>query len=72
MTELKDGDKLDFICDYYDYDMKYQDSYFIGESVTYHDGMKISNTDVGSGKAYMMYKFTDIYNQEYWTPAIVK
>ena len=72
MTELKDGDKLDFICDYYDYDMNYQDSYFIGDPVTYHDGMKISNTDVGSGKAYMMYKFTDIYNQEYWTPAIVK
>ena len=72
MTEIQDGDKLDFICDYYDYDMNYQDSYFIGDSVTYHDGMKISNTDVGSGKAYMMYKFTDIYNQEYWTPAIVK
>ncbi|MBQ1518695.1 MAG: peptidase C11 [Ruminococcus sp.] len=72
MTELQEGDKLDFICDYYDYDMNYQDSYFIGDPVTYHDGMKISNTDVGSGKAYMMYKFTDIYNQEYWTPAIVK
>lgn len=72
MTEIQNGDKLDFICDYYDYDMNYQDSYFIGDSVTYHDGMKISNTDVGSGKAYMMYKFTDIYNQEYWTPAIVK
>ena len=72
MTELKDGDKLDFICDYYDYDMNYQDSYFIGDEVTYHSGMTISNTDVGSGEAHIMYKFTDIYNQEYWTPAIIK
>ena len=72
MTELQDGDKLDFLCDYYDYDMNYQDSYFIGDEVTYHSGMEISNTDVGSGKAYIMYKFTDIYNQEYWTPAIIK
>ena len=72
MTELQDGDKLDFICDYYDYDMNYQDSYFIGEPVTYHSGMQISNTDVGSGQAHIMYKFTDIYNQEYWTPAIIK
>ena len=72
MTELQDGDKLDFICDYYDYDMNYQDSYFIGEPITYHSGMQISNTDVGSGQAHIMYKFTDIYNQEYWTPAIIK
>lgn len=72
MTELKDGDKLDFICDYYTYDMEYQDSYFIGEPVTYHENMKISNTSVGNGKAHLMYRFTDIYNQQYWTEAIIK
>lgn len=72
MTELNDGDKLDFICDYYSYYMKYQDSYFIGDSVTYHENMQISNTDVGSGQVHLMYRFTDIYNQEYWTQPIVK
>lgn len=72
MTELNDGDKLDFICDYYSYDMEYQDSYFIGDSVTYHENMQISNTDVGSGQVHLMYRFTDIYNQEYWTQPIVK
>ncbi len=72
MTELKNGDKLDFICDYYSYDMEYQDSYFIGEPVTYHENMQISNTDVGSGEVHLMYRFTDIYNQQYWTQPIVK
>ncbi len=72
MTELQEGDKLDFICDYYNYDMEYDDSYFIGDTLTYHQNMKISNTDVGSGDVHLMYRFTDIYNQQYWTEPIVK
>lgn len=72
MTELNIGDTLDFICDYYSYDMEYLDSYFIGETVTVTNNMTISNTDVGIGNVHIMYRFSDIYNQEYWTEAIVK
>lgn len=71
LTELNVGDKLDFICDYYDYDMNYQDSYMIGDQVTVSDNMTISNTDVGSGACHILYRFSDIYNQDYWSEPIV-
>ena len=68
-SELKEGDKLTFICDYYTYDGKYQDTYPIGD-ITVSSNMQISNTDVGEGKVKLAYLFTDIYNQKYWTPTI--
>ena len=64
LTELTVGDTLDFICDYYSYDMEYQDSYFIGDQVTVTDNMTISNTDVGNGSCHILYRFSDIYNQD--------
>ena len=36
------------------------------------DNMVISNTEVGDGAVKLMYRFTDIYDQQYWTPAITK
>lgn len=72
MSELQVGDTLDFICDYYSYDGEYQDSYFLGEQMTVTDDMTISNVDVGEGAVRVTYRFTDIYNQQYWTPAIVQ
>lgn len=70
LTELQQGDKLDFICDFYTYDMQYKDSYYLGEQMTVGDDMRITNADVGSGRVRIAYRFTDMYNQEYWTPAI--
>ena len=73
LTEIKNGDTLEFICDYYTYNMEYQDSYLIGEKVTVTDNMTISNTDVGTGECRLLYRFSDIYNQNYWSkPIIVK
>ena len=69
MTELAVGDTIDFVCDYYTYDGEYQDSYFLGEQMTYKEDMEISNTDVG-GDTQITYLLTDIYNQEYWTPVV--
>lgn len=70
LTALQSGDKLDFICDFYTYDMQYRDSYYLGEQMTVSDDMRITNVDVGSGRVRIAYRFTDMYNQEYWTPAI--
>lgn len=72
LTELKDGDRLDFLCDFYTDDMKYQDSYYIGEQMTYRSDMKITNTALGGGNVKIIYRFTDIYNQQYWSEAITK
>lgn len=69
MTEINVGDTLDFLCDYYSYDGEYQDSYFLGEQMVVTENMEISNVDVGEGNVRVTYRFTDIYNQQYWTPA---
>ncbi len=70
LTELKAGDKLDFLCDYYNYNGDYEDSYFLGEQMTVSSTMEISNVDVGRGKVRLLYRFTDYYNQAYWSKYI--
>lgn len=70
MTELQTGDRLDFLCDYYTYDGKYDSTWIIGQPVYVEDVMVISNTDVGEGGALVTYKFTDLYGQIYWMEPI--
>ena len=70
VDELQEGDTLDFICDYYDYEGNYQDTYPLGEQLTYHDGMRIVNGRLDGQKARITYVFTDIYGNEYWTEVL--
>ncbi len=70
LIELNEGDVLEYVCDYYSYDGKYLDSYYLGEPMTVSKSMKISNVDVGDGEVKIAYRFTDIYNQEFWTPSL--
>lgn len=76
MTSLNVGDTIDFVCDYYSYGGEYKDSYKLGEQMKVPEGgmeaLTISNVDIGKGKAKLAYRFTDTYNQSYWTPAIVE
>ena len=67
---LEIGDKIDFLCDYYDYDGNYSDTYYLGECMTYDGSFAISNVYVDSSRASAMYRFTDIYNNQYWTPVL--
>lgn len=69
-TELKPGDRLDFLCDFYTYSGDYSDTYYLGEPMEVTENMEISNVPVGNGGVLITYKFTDIYGQEYWTPTI--
>lgn len=68
---LEEGDKLDFLCDYYGYDGSFQDSYYIGEQFTVTDpeNIEISNTIVGDD-ILVTYKFVDMFGETYWTPAL--
>ncbi len=70
LEQLQEGDELDFLCDFYDYDGNYNDSYYLGETMTVGSQMSISNEAINDGKISVMYKITDIYNQNYWTDAI--
>ena len=69
VTEIADGTKIDFICDFYDRDGNYQDRYMVGEQWTYSKDAVLSYEDVGA-KSKITYLLTDIYYSEYWTPTI--
>ena len=67
---LQPGDTLEFICDYYTYDGVYQDSYLMGDPVTVGEG-ELAVSDVPlEGTVRATYRFTDIYNQHYWTAPV--
>ena len=69
LIELQDGDRLDFLCDFYSYDGEYQDSYFLGEPVIVSGDLTVSDTLLG-GTGRVLYRFTDIYQQHYWTEVL--
>ena len=69
ITELQDGDTIDFLCDYYTYDGEFIDSYYLGEQYTWHGQPEISNGTIDA-PVQLTFVFTDIYNNEFWTPAL--
>ena len=68
LLELEDGDTIDFLCDYYTYDGEYQDSYYLGDQMVVDGDLTISDVYVDTDAANACYRFTDIYQQEYWSP----
>ena len=69
VTEIAEGTKIDFLCDYYSYSGTYQNSYMWGEQITYSKGLKCSYVTIEGG-AKVTYLLTDLYGREFWTPAV--
>ena len=69
LIEIENGDRIDFLCDYYKYDGTYQDSYRMGDPMTVDGDLVISNTRIQE-ETVALYKLTDIYDQEYFTEKI--
>ena len=68
---LSAGDKLEFICRYYDYNGNYKDTFYLGEPLILDsEDIEIGNMDIGNAKAKVTYLFTDMYQQQYWSPVI--
>ena len=67
MTALQAGDVLEFLCDYYDYNGNFVDSFKLSEPYTYTGKEVIGYADL-SEKCNAVYRITDIYGQHYWTP----
>ena len=73
MTELLEGDRLDFIAGYYTYDGEYREDYVIGNPVIVDMGMEelqISNVNVGADEVKASYRFTDLYGQVYYSESL--
>ena len=70
-TTLEEGDELTFTCDYYPIDGGKKTTYEIGSmKISDPDSIQISNVDLEQTKSVITYRFTDIYDQYYWTPAL--
>ncbi len=73
LTELTEGDTIDFLTDFYNYDKEYEDTYYLGETMTVDkpmSDMHIANVSVGEGDVLVVFKFTDIYGEEHYTTAV--
>ena len=69
-SELQPGDILEFLCDYYSYEGDYQDSYLLGEPlVVTEEELTVGDVPL-EGVTQASYRFTDMYGQHYWTPAL--
>ena len=69
LIQVGAGDQLQFLCDYYDYEGNYKDSYFLGDPITLGEEVEIANTPIGGTRTLATWKLTDIYQQPYWTPS---
>ncbi|MBR0355181.1 MAG: peptidase C11 [Oscillospiraceae bacterium] len=69
LIELQDGDRLDFLCDFYSYAGEYQDSYLLGEPMTVSGAISVSDMTLDESLC-VLYRFTDIYQQHYWSEVL--
>ncbi|MCR5594953.1 MAG: peptidase C11 [Lachnospiraceae bacterium] len=67
---LNVGDTIQFLCDYYTYDFKYDDSYMFGNEITVTEDLTVSDVTIDDVKKIITYRLTDIYDRKYWTPKI--
>ncbi len=70
LIDIKNGDVIDFLCDYYSYDGEYLDTYMLGNQMTVDGELYISNVDIGEVSPLVTYRLTDIYGNHFWTEAI--
>jgi hypothetical protein len=68
----KVGDTIDFLAEFWTYAGVYEDSYIIGDPMTVTENMTVSDVTIDEGTVRQSYRFTDIYQQHYWTPALVQ
>ncbi len=70
LLDIQEGDVIDFLCDYYDYDRNFQDSYYLGDALTVSGALELSNIQMDNSDFIATYRLTDIYHNHYWTPSV--
>lgn len=67
--EIKAGDKIELLCDYYDLDGNYSDSYTLGKEFTVpQSGLSLTNLKLDAKEISATYRITDIYGNCFWIP----
>ena len=68
---LKEGDKVEFLADFYDYKGNFKDQFVLDEPwIVSGQEPEIANIDLGEGPSLAMFCFTDVYHKQYWTGVI--
>lgn len=68
--EINEGDEIQFVCEYYDYNGNFNDAYILGDKLIVKDKIYLGDGDISKYKTIVTYEFQDIYKQSYWTQAI--
>ena len=67
--EITEGDEIDLVCDFYDYDGNFQAQHKMGETITVDgEGLVMGTYEVVGQRMLYGYRLTDIYNANHWTP----
>ena len=71
-VELQQGDVIQPICDRYDYNGNYEDTYRLGGEIVYDGTITVSDVTLNpaDGTPVASYVLTDRFAMEHWTPAI--
>lgn len=70
LVELKDGDEIQFISDFYTYDGEYEDQY-VTDSLVVNGPLEVTYEDVGESDCLVYYSLHDIYGNVYWTESVL-
>ncbi|MBN2221531.1 MAG: peptidase C11 [Vallitaleaceae bacterium] len=70
LIEIQKGDQIDFLCSYYSKQGEIQEAYYLGPSYTFDGEWTIENLKIENTNYVTSYKLTDIYGNDFWTPAI--
>jgi len=70
LWEIQEGDTIDFLCEYYDYDRNLDDTYYLGDPLTVNGPLALSNVAMDNSSYVASYRLTDVYQNHYWTPAV--
>lgn len=70
LASLENGDKIDFLCDFYSYSGEFLDSYYLGDPLIVDGELTISNVRLNDYPCKVTYRLTDIYDNKLWTEAL--
>jgi len=70
LWEIQEGDTIDFLCGYYDYDRNFEDTYYLGQPLTVNGALTLSNIAMDNSDYIAAYRLTDVYHNYYWTPSV--
>lgn len=64
-TMIRDGDEIQFVCDYYSYNGEFINKYILGDSLIVDGNLELNNINLQNDYVYS-YCLTDIYGNKHW------